>query len=112
MKSKNIIIAACLTLSSFHALAIDCERLVTAIGKAENSKSYPFGVMIQCRNPRQICMNTVKHAEAKWTAAGKPGDFIVFLSKTYAPQKALNDPNKLNKNWTKNVHWSYDARRN
>jgi hypothetical protein len=46
---------------------------------------------------------TIVKNRARWEKAGKPGDFITFLGKRYAPKGVKNDPDKLNKNWIKNV---------
>ena len=83
---------------------IDVPRLVQAIGRAENSKAHPYGVMIPCRDPRQVCENTVRHALRDWNGSG---EFIVFLAKRYAPIGVKNDPHSLNRNWIKNVTYFY-----
>lgn len=106
-----IFIAALALAASLRAASLpDAERLVDAIGKAENSKAHPFGIMQTYRHttPRQACLNTVHSAEKRWLAAGSKGDFIEFLSKTYAPVGAKNDPSGLNRNWVKNVRWFYE----
>jgi hypothetical protein len=113
MKLKLILIVATLALAtSIRAAEMpDAERLVDAIGKAENSKAHPYGIMQTYRHttPRQACLNTVRSAEKRWIAAGKPGGFIEFLAKTYAPVGAKNDPTGLNRNWVKNVKFFYNA---
>jgi hypothetical protein len=38
----------------------------------------------------------------------KTGDFISYLSKSYCPIGASNDPKGLNKNWVKNVKTFYN----
>jgi hypothetical protein len=87
------------------------ERLVTAIGKAENSKRYPYGIIAKRQlteqEARRWCVNTVNHGLADWRKAGSPGDPIDWISKTYAPIGAKNDPKALNKNWSKNVKKFY-----
>lgn len=47
--------------------------------------------------------NTIRKNRARWEKAGKPGDFITFLGKRYAPKGVSNDPTNLNKNWIDNV---------
>jgi hypothetical protein len=112
MKLKTMILVAGLALaSSLRAAGLpDAERLVDAIGKAENSKAHPYGIMATYKHttPRQVCLNTVHRAQSRWQAAGKPGDFIVFLAKTYVPANSKNDPDHLNRNWVKNVRWFYE----
>lgn len=83
-----------------------CSELVTAIGRAENSKRHPYGIMIKTKNPRGVCMNTVKNNVMRYIREGEPGgDFIHYLSLRYTPIGADNDPNGLNKNWVKNVKY-------
>ena len=105
-----MILVASLTLAASLQAAVlpDASRLVDAIGRAENSQTHPYGVMIRCRNPRQVCLNTVLNSESRWLAAGKPGDFVEWLAKTYAPVGVKNDPQRLNRNWARNVRWFYD----
>lgn len=87
--------------------AYTTEELATAIGKAENSKSHPYGIMAHYKHttPRQACINTINHALRDWKAEGSRGDFLEYLQKRYAPIGAENDPNNLNKNWLKNVRY-------
>ncbi len=80
-----------------------CSDIVKAIGKAENSKRHPYGIMIKTDDPWSVCLRTVKHRMRLFVEEGCPGDFIEYLSRTYAPIGAKNDPKGLNKNWVKNV---------
>lgn len=91
---------------SARAEEIDVEKLATAIYHAENSTSHPYGILAHYKHTtlRQACINTINHALKDWD--GK-GDFISFLQKRYAPLNATNDPQGLNRNWTKNVHYFY-----
>lgn len=83
------------------------EEIVTAIGKAENSKSHPYGIMVKFKNtsPRQACLNTVRHKYRNWVKEGYKGDFIDYLASRYAPLCAKNDPCNLNQYWAKNVRF-------
>ena len=110
MKLQAAILVASLALAaSLQAAGLpDASRLVDAIGRAENSKAHPYGVMVRCRNPRQVCLNTIRNAEAQWLAAGQPGDFVEWLARTYAPVGVRNDPGRLNRNWVANVRWFYE----
>ena len=82
------------------------EAIVTAIGKAENSKKFLYGIKsIKCAGEkacRQICLNSVVNAKKRWEKAGKPEDFVSFMSKRYCPINA-NAENGSNKFWVKNV---------
>ncbi len=76
-----------------------------AVYRAENSKTHPYGIMAKYKHttPRQACLNTYATNYWKWVKAGKPGDFIDFIHKVYAPIGAANDPKNLNRHWAKNV---------
>jgi hypothetical protein len=54
------------------------------------------------------CAATVQKNYDRWVKAGRKGEFIVFLGNRYCPVGAENDPNGLNKNWTKNVRFYVD----
>jgi hypothetical protein len=84
----------------------DCQ-IVNAIGRAENSKVHPYGIMKKYRatTPRQACFNSVRSARHRFSKQNKIKDFIYFLSLTYAPRFAQNDPGDLNRNWYANVKW-------
>jgi len=81
------------------------ERLADAIGKAENSKSHPYGAMIKYKQttPRQACINTIKSNWTRYNSKQRTESFISYLGNTYAPIGASNDKNGLNANWKRNV---------
>lgn len=95
---------------AFFARAIDENRLVDAIGRAENSKVHPYGILAKYKTttPRQACLNTVRSALKRYAKTNQKEDFIVFLSKTYSPIGATNDPHNLNVFWIKNVTFFYN----
>ena len=97
-----VILGSC---SLVHAYTVD--QLATAIGKAENSKSHPYGIMVKYAHtsPRNACKNTVMHQYRNWLAVGHPGAFLGYLAAHYAPLNASNDPNGLNRNWIRNVSY-------
>ena len=68
-----------------HAYSFD--ELVTAIGKAENSKTHPYGVMIKYRftSPKQACLNTIKHQHGLWLKSGQKQPFLEYLADKYCP---------------------------
>jgi hypothetical protein len=76
------------------------DRLANAICRAENSKSWPYGIKHHYKHttPRQACINTILHRERLWD--GK-GDFITYLGMTYSPPS-------INPNWVRLVHYFYD----
>ena len=94
--------------------SIDVERMVEAIGRAENSTKYPYGVKsIDTRGDvtyaRKICRNSVVNNLARWHKAGAEGSFIAFMGARYAPTKgATDDPHGLNSHWVRNVTHFYN----
>lgn len=109
---KNIIFSLFLTVFSVKSAEILTEKeinnIANAIFKAENSKKYPYGVKSidtkgNIEYARRICINSIKNNHKRWINAGKPEDFISFMSRRYCPIGAPDDPNNLNKNWVKNV---------
>jgi len=82
------------------------EAIVEAIGKAENSVKYPFGIKSidtksDVKYARKICYNSVRNGRRRWIVADKPDDLIIFIGKRYCPPSA----HSLNKNWTRNVKY-------
>lgn len=75
-------------------------QICEAIRKTENSRSHPYGIMTKYKHttPKQACINSIKSARKRWENAGNPGDFVVFLGKTYSPPY-------INPNWTHLVHY-------
>lgn len=92
----------------------DYEKLANAIGRAENSTKYPYGIIsINTHGDkvlaRRICINTCKNNYVRWKKAGSKGDYLTFLSNRYCPIGAGNDPKGLNRNWIKNVRFYLDG---
>jgi len=83
------------------------EKLADAIYHAENSKSHPYGIMQKYKHtsPRQACKNTIISGLKRFAKQSKETDFVYFLSLTYCPIGATNDPTGLNKNWVSNVKY-------
>ena len=87
--------------------------IVAAIRYAENGgKGKEYGILHPRVKPSQLasdrCAATVQKNYDRWVKAGRKGEFIVFLGNRYCPVGAENDPNGLNKNWTKNVRFYVD----
>ncbi len=80
------------------------EQIVEAIGKAENSIKYPYGIKsIDTKGnkeyARKICLNSVRNGRIRWEKAGQPYDLIIYIGLRYCPPTA----HKLNSNWVRNV---------
>ena len=52
---------------------------------------------------QRILDNSVRNNRLRWEKAGKPGKFVDFMGKRWAPIGAENDPKGLNVNWARNV---------
>lgn len=88
------------------------EQIVEAIGKAENSVKFPYGIKsIDTKSDKdyakQICLNSVKNGRKRWIKANKPCDLIEYISRRYCPINAPDD-NGTNKHWSKNVKYFLD----
>ena len=85
------------------------DQIANAIYKAEGGSktNYPYGILVKYKHttPRQACLNTIKSAQKRFAKQSNEQDFIHFLSITYCPIGAANDPTGLNKNWIKNVKY-------
>ena len=87
------------------------KKLADAIFLAEGGfkTAYPYGIRsVNCvarSECRQICLNTIRNNRARWKTAGKPGTYLEFLARRYAPLNSSNDPNGLNRHWLKNVSY-------
>ena len=88
--------------------------IVAAIRYAENGgKGKEYGILHPrvkptYRSQAGWCAATVQKNYDRWVKAGRKGEFIVFLGNRYCPVGAENDPNGLNKNWTKNIRFYVD----
>jgi hypothetical protein len=51
----------------------------------------------------QVLDNSIYNNLVRWQEAGRPGKFVDFMQKRWAPIGAKNDPKNLNKNWAPNV---------
>ncbi len=86
------------------AFAYTDNQICEAIGKAENSVKYPYGIKsIDTHGDkdyaRKICLNTIGNNRKRFANQTKYKDYIEFLGSRYCPPKA----HKLNRNWVKNV---------
>jgi len=80
------------------------EQITEAIGKAENSVKYPYGIKSidtkgDVEYARQICLNSVRNGRARWIKAGKLYDLIIYIGLRFCPPNA----HLLNSNWVRNV---------
>ena len=103
----KMIVASTLTVSLYLVPAAQAgtsdNDIVNAIYIAEGGRKakVPYGILsIQTKNPRQICLNTVRNHRERHAAHRCGLDFITCLGNRYCPPVA--DP-QGNKNWIKNV---------
>lgn len=77
-----------------------------SIKRAENDPTR-FGVRSvkvgSKKEADKVLTNSIYNNYVRWTESGKPGGFIDFMWKRWAPVGAKNDPKGLNKNWGPNV---------
>ena len=92
---------------------LNVDRLVAAIYHAEGGAKakVPFGILsVPCHgyeDCRRICRNTVVNTHRRWVTAGRPGEYLRFLARRYAPIGAANDPHGYNRHWDTNVKQMY-----
>lgn len=78
-----------------------------AVKSAENDKY--FGVRPKPKTvdeAQTILNNSIYNNYVRWVQSNKPGKFVDFMRKRWAPLKsegATNDPTNLNMNWAPNV---------
>mgnify|MGYP001267185185 CR=1 FL=1 len=115
MKTITSLVVMMLVMSStVFGQTIDVEKLANAIYLAEGGSRAvkPYGILKDyCKKGdpdgqcRKGCIQTINKRYKMWD---KQGDFISYLSKSYCPIGAENDPKGLNKNWVKNVSHFYN----
>lgn len=93
---------------------VDVNLLADSIYLAEGGSktNHPYGILKRYKHtsPRQACLNTIFSAQNRFAKQSQEKDFILFLSKTYCPIGASNDPKGLNKNWASNVSKIYSKK--
>lgn len=97
---------ALLILLASNALALDADRIASAIYRVEGGgkAKAPYGILSikvsSEQQARKVCINTIKNNHARWIKAGRPGKYLDFLADRYCPQAA--DP-VGNRNWKRNI---------
>jgi len=83
--------------------------IASAVKTAEGDPTR-FGVRSEpvksVASANKILNNSIYNNYVRWVKASKPGKFIDFMQKRWAPIGAKNDPKNLNKNWAKNVRYA------
>jgi hypothetical protein len=81
-------------------------HMANAVKIAEGNK-HNFGVLsVKTSNSKEadtVLRNSIINNYARWVLAGKPGKFVDFMQRRWAPIGADNDPDNLNVNWAPNV---------
>lgn len=100
-----ILIFIFLTITG-QAFAYTDSQICEAIGKAENSVKFPYGIKSidthgNKEYARKICMNTIRNNRKRFANQTKYKDYIEFLGSRFCPPKA----HKLNVHWVKNVRY-------
>ena len=108
LSCMKVCVVVLLLCGSASAEVIDVNRLADAIGKAENSKKYPYGIKSIDTGgdevkARKICINTIRNHIKRHNLHKCGKDFITCLGDRYCPPSI----HSLNKNWVKNVNYYY-----
>ena len=104
-----------MTRSSRADFEPDFPKLVEAIGNAENSVKYPYGIKsINTHSDKvlagKICMNTVRNNWKRYTAIDSTpsmDEYMRFLANRFCPVGAVDDLSGLNAHWLGNVSRLY-----
>lgn len=100
-----VAVAARICLASEIPTAL-AERIVDAIYVAEGGPraKVPYGILSvpvkDAAEARMVCLNTVRNNWLRWEAAGRPGEYLIFLARRYCPPSV--DP-VGHRNWLTNV---------
>lgn len=78
-------------------------QISSAVKVAENNPRNHGVLSVKTDDPAKVLDNSVYNNFVRWDQAGRPGKFIDFMQKRWAPIGAKNDPKNLNKNWAPNV---------
>jgi hypothetical protein len=81
-------------------------QICEAIGRAENSTKYPYGIKSintygNKEYAQKICINTIHNNRKRFANQTKYKDYIEFLGSRFCPPNI----HKLNVNWVKNVRY-------
>src|SRR3990167_7978114 len=86
-----------------------CDAVYLAEGGAKAGK--PFGVLsVPCggyRDCRAVCLKSAENNFKRWEKSDKSKTYLELFRDRWAPLKAKNDPNGLNKNWLRLVQYFY-----
>jgi hypothetical protein len=87
-----------------HEYAVDLVPQVSAaVKRAENNPRNHGVLSVKTSNPSKVLDDSVYNNFVRWNAAGRPGKFVDFMQRRWAPIGVKNDPKNLNKNWAPNV---------
>lgn len=110
MKQAIIALLAAYNIYALETLnSNQVNKIVYAIGRAENSKQFPYGIRSIDTNKdinkaKAICKRSVICNYQRWQLSGKTNSFFQFMGNRYAPVSAA----KVNENWIKNVEYFYN----
>ena len=112
-----VIMASCKVAHAENIAGYSADQWANAIRKAEggNHTKHPYGILSKYKHTshRKACINTIRHYWRDYSKlplqTRKSKRFLDYAQERYCPIGANNDPNGLNRNWSKNV--SYWLRR-
>ncbi len=88
-------------------------KIVDSIYKAEGGAKtrHPYGILtVKTRDARKVCYEVVNWRYQMWLSTNRKESFIQYLSRSYCPIGAKNDPTGLNRNWVRNVNHFMEVR--
>jgi len=94
--------------------ALDLDRLVDAVGRAENSTTSPYGLITDKWCIKEgACRYYAKEILRIHSGRCDSDDFdldlrVECIGSYYAPKNVENDPRNLNSHWVKNVKYFYN----
>jgi hypothetical protein len=102
------------------AYLLEPHTILDAVRKVEGVPSYGVMTLARRYGSHRVVPEALGRAEAakimhkmyrRWRAQGRPGDFLDYMHKRYAPVGASNDPTGLNRHWRRNLERYMEARR-
>ena len=90
-----------------HLAATDLVPVMRAAVKTAEGNPRNHGVLsvktANSADASRVLDNSIYNNYSRWVQAGKPGKFVDFMQKRWAPLGVSNDPKNLNKSWAPNV---------
>jgi hypothetical protein len=100
---KHLLISLCAAGCACAALSEpDLNRIADGIYRIEGGAKtrHPYGVLsVRTKDPRRVCIVSIKNNYKRWETAGRPGRFGDFMADRWCPASADAVGNR---NWKSN----------